>query len=116
MSGIVAMRHAILPGLVSLLAGCAAMQSAPPERLAELKTKGAACGEALPAIRSYEVDRFGHVRASAEDPEAEMIERNFFDCISSRGRWATWEAGQPAPMLEPVGTEDPEPDLGRRVP
>ena len=106
----------ILPGLVGLLAGCAAMQSAPPERLEELRTKARACSEALPAISSYGVDRFGNVQAVAQDPDAGLIERNFSDCLSSRGRWATWEAGQPAPMLEPPGADDPDPELGRRVP
>jgi hypothetical protein len=110
------MRRAMVPGLVGLLAGCAAMQSAPPERLATLRTKAAACGAALPAISQYAVDRFGNVRASAQGPEAGMIERNFFDCVFSRGRWATWGPGQPAPMLEPLGTENPDPAPGRRVP
>ncbi len=110
------LRRAILPGLVTLLAGCASMQSAPSERLEELRAKARACSEALPAISSYGVDRFGNVQVVARDPDAGLIERNFSDCLSSRGRWATWEAGQPAPMLEPPGTDNPDPDLGRRVP
>jgi hypothetical protein len=110
------MRRAILSGLVSLLAGCAAMQSAPPERRTELRTKATACSEALPAISQYDVDRFGTVRASARGPEADVIERNFFDCVSGRGRWVKWVPGQPAPMLEPLGTENPDPEPGRRVP
>ena len=110
------LRRAILPGLVTLLAGCASMQSAPSERLEELRARDRACSEALPAISSYGVDRFGNVQAVARDPDAGLIERNFSDCLSSRGRWATWEAGQPAPMLEPPGTDNPDPDLGRRVP
>ena len=110
------MRRAIFPGLVSLLAGCAAMQSAPPERLAELRSQATACSEALPAISHYEVDRFGIVRASARGPEAGVIERNFLDCVLGRGRWVEWVPGLPAPMLEPLGTENPDPDPGRRVP
>jgi hypothetical protein len=108
--------HAILIGVVTLLAGCAAMESAPPERLAELRARARACGEALPAITRYDVDRFGAVRASAGGPEPDVIERNFAECVAGRGRWTKWAAGQPAPMLEPLGTENPDPEPGRRVP
>jgi hypothetical protein len=92
------------------------MESAPPERLAELRANATACAEALPAITRYDVDRFGAVRASAGGPEADVIERNFLDCVGRRGRWTTWGPGQPAPMLEPLGTENPDPEPGRRVP
>jgi hypothetical protein len=109
-------RRALFPALLCLLAGCAAMESAPPERLAELRTNAQACSEALPAISRYDVDRFGAVRVSAAGPEADVIERNFFECVARRGRWATWVPGQPAPMLEPLGTENPDPEAGRRVP
>ena len=110
------MRRAILPGLISVLAGCAAMESAPPERLAELRTKAPACSEALPAITQYDVDRFGRVRAAAGGPEADVIERNFLECVFGRGRWVQWMPGQPAPMLEPLGPDNPDPEVGRRVP
>ena len=110
------LRRAMFLGVISLWAGCAAMESAPPERLTDLRTRAQACSAALPAISQYDVDRFGRVRASAQGPEAGVIERNFFDCVSARGRWATWLPGQPAPMLEPLGTENPDPEPGRRVP
>jgi hypothetical protein len=110
------MRRAILPGLVSLLAACAAMESAPPERLAELRAKATACSVALPDITQYDVDRFGRVRMVAGGSEPDVIERNFLDCVFVRGRWAQWKAGQPAPMLEPLGTDNPDPEVGRRVP
>jgi hypothetical protein len=109
-------RRAILPGLVSLLAACAAMESAPPERLAELRAKATACSVALPDITQYDVDRFGRVRMVAGGSEPDVIERNFLDCVFVRGRWAQWKAGQPAPMLEPLGTDNPDPEVGRRVP
>ena len=109
-------RRAVRLGLVGLLAGCAAMESAPPERLAELRASAQACGEALPAVTSHDVDRFGNVRVSAGGPEAEVIERNFRDCMARRGRWTTWTPGQLAPMLEPPGTENPDPRPALRVP
>jgi len=99
----------LLLGLASLLAGCASMESAPPERLAELQSKTQACGAALPDISEYDVDRFGRVRASAQGPEASLVEQNFYDCVAARGRWTTWTAGQPPPMLEPIGMENPDP-------
>jgi hypothetical protein len=40
------------------------MQSAPPERLEELRIKARACSEALPAISSYGVDVSGTSRPS----------------------------------------------------
>jgi hypothetical protein len=110
------MRRAILPGLVILLTGCAAMESAPPERLADLRAKATACSEALPDVTQHDVDRFGRVRVVARGPEADVIERNFLDCVLVRGRWAQWKAGQPAPMLEPLGTDNPDPEVGRRMP
>jgi len=112
-------RRVIFPGLMcvlGVLAGCAAMESAPPERLSELRSKATACSEALPAISQHGVDRFGAVRASATGPDADLVERNFQDCVFGRGRWASWAAGQSAPMLEPLGTDDPDPTPGRRVP
>jgi hypothetical protein len=27
-----------------------------------------------------------------------------------------WKAGQPAPMLEPLGSDNPDTDVGHRVP
>jgi hypothetical protein len=110
------LRRAILVGVASLLTGCASMESAPSDRLDGLRTKAQACSEALPTISQYDVDRFGRVRASAQGPEASVIERNFFDCVDARGRWTTWTPGQPAPMLEPLGTENPDPNPGLRVP
>jgi hypothetical protein len=92
------------------------MESAPPDRLNDLRAKARACSEALPTISQYDVDRFGRVRASAQGPEASVIERNFFDCVAARGRWTTWMPGQPAPMLEPPGTENPDPSPALRVP
>jgi hypothetical protein len=109
-------RCAVIPGLVGLLAGCAAMEGAPPERVAELKTKAAACSEALPEIRQYGVDRFGAVQASATGSDAALVERNFQDCVFGRGRWTSWAAGQPAPMLEPLGPDNPDPNPGLRMP
>jgi hypothetical protein len=106
----------IVPGLMCALVGCATMESVPPERLSELRSKATACSDALPAISHHGVDRFGAVRASATGPDADLIERNFQDCVFGRGRWAAWVAGQPAPMLEPLGTDDPDPTPGRRVP
>jgi hypothetical protein len=102
--------------LSGLLAGCAAMESAPPERLAELRASGQACSQALPAVSHYDVDRFGRVRVSAQGPEADAIERNFHDCVGRRGRWATWSPGQSAPLLDPPGTENPDPSPALRVP
>ena len=106
----------IFLAVLSLLAGCASMESASPERLTELRSKAQACSEALPAISAYDVDRFGRVRATAQGPQASLIERNFVDCVSSQGRWTTWAPGQPAPMLEPLGSENPDPNPALRVP
>ena len=103
-------------GLVGLLTGCASMESAPPERLTELRASAQACSQALPAVTYHDVDRFGRVRASAQGPEADVIERNFHDCVGRRGRWTTWSPGQPAPMLDPPGTENPDPSPALRVP
>jgi hypothetical protein len=103
-------------GLVGLVSGCASMESAPPERVAELRASAQACSQALPALTSHDVDRFGRVRASAQGPEADVIERNFHDCVGRRGRWATWSPGQPAPMLDPPGAESPDPSPALRVP
>jgi len=97
-------------GAASLLAACAT-ESVPPERLTELRTKGGACKEALPDVTQFNVDGAGQVWVIAQGPEASMIERNFHDCIASRGRWATWTAGQPPPMLEPLGTDNPDPSV-----
>jgi hypothetical protein len=110
------LRGAILLGVLGLVAACASMQSAPPERLAELRDRGKACSEALPAISRYDVDRFGAVRASASGSEADVFERNFHDCVFARGRWTSWSPGQPAPMLDPLGADNPDPELGKRVP
>ena len=99
----------ILLGTVSLLAGCATVDSLPPERLAELRSKAKACSEALPEIARYDVDQSGTVQASvAAGTDAALIERNFQDCVAARGRWTSWAAGQPPPMLEPLGTENPD--------
>lgn len=100
--------RALVLGAASLLAGCA---SASPERLAELRTKAQACQEALPDVRQYNVDGFGSVWVIADGPESAVIERNFQECVAARGRWTTWTAGQPAPMLEPLGTENPDPSV-----
>jgi len=94
----------------SLLAGCAT-ESAPPERLTALRTKGEACKEALPDVSQFNVDGSGSVWVTAQGPEAAVIERNFQDCVAARGRWTTWTAGQPPPMLEPLGTENPSPSV-----
>lgn len=110
------MRRAILASLASLLAGCASMESAPPERLTELRAKATACNEALPAITYQDVDRFGRVTAAAAGPEADVIQRNFQDCVFARGRWTQWTAGQPAPMLEPLGPDNPEGSPALRIP
>jgi hypothetical protein len=110
------MRRAMLAGLAALLAGCASMESAPPGRLSELKEKASACGEALPAVTHHDVDRFGRVRATAAGPEPAVIERNFQDCVFARGRWARWTPGQPAPMLEPPGPDNPDSTPALRVP
>jgi hypothetical protein len=109
-------RRGVLPALLGVLAGCAAMESAPPEQLADLESKSKACAEALPAVSRYDVDRFGAVHASATGSEADVIERNFQDCVARRGRWTTWMPGQPAPMLEPPGPDKPDPSPGLRVP
>jgi hypothetical protein len=103
-------------GLSGLLAACAAMDSAPPERVAELRASAQACSQALPAVSYYDVDRFGRVLVSAQGAEAAVIERNFHDCVGRRGRWATWSPGQPAPMLDPPGAENPDPSPALRVP
>jgi hypothetical protein len=110
------MRRAILGSLAGLLASCASMESAPPERLTQLRTKATACSDALPAITQHDVDRFGRVTAAAGGPEADVIQRNFQDCVFARGRWVQWTPGQPAPMLEPLGPDNPDPSPGLRVP
>jgi hypothetical protein len=111
-------RIARLLGLAALglLAGCASMESAPPERLAELRASAQACSQALPAVSYYDVDRFGRVLVSAQGTEAGVIERNFHDCVARRGRWTTWAPGQPAPMLDPLGSDNPDPSPALRVP
>src|SRR5262249_62248222 len=98
----------LLLGAASLLAACAA-ESVSPERLTALRTKGQACKEALPDVSQFNVDGSGSVWVIAQGPEAAVIERNFQDCVAGRGRWTTWTAGQPPPMLEPLGTENPNP-------
>lgn len=108
--------RAAFAGAVVLLTGCASMESAPPERLNDLRARAQACSQALPSISHYDVDRFGRVQASAQGPEASEIERNFFDCVAARGRWTAWMPGQPAPMLEPLGTENPDASPALRVP
>jgi hypothetical protein len=110
------MRRVVLSGLVGLFVGCAAMESVPPERLDELRIRAKACSEALPAVAHWDVDRFGAVRASAGGPEPDVMERNFGDCVARRGRWTAWTPGQPPPMLEPIGTETPDPSPALRVP
>ena len=110
------MRSTILAALVVLLAGCAAMDSAPPEQLASLRSKATACGDALPGITQHDVDRFGRVRAAATGPDAALLERNFQDCVFARGRWAQWTPGQSAPMLEPPGPDNPDASPALRVP
>jgi hypothetical protein len=110
------MRRAIGLLLLGLLAGCAAMESAPSERQAELRASTQACSEALPAVTWHDVDRFGNIRVSAGGPESEVIERNFRDCVARRGRWATWAPGQPAPMLEPPGPDNPDAQPALRIP
>jgi hypothetical protein len=103
-------------GAAGLLVGCAAMASAPPERVAELRTRSAACREALPAVREHDVDRFGRVRATATGPDADAVERNFQECVFGRGRWARWAPGESAPMLEPLGPDTPDASPALRVP
>ena len=103
-------------GLAGLLAGCASMESAPEGRLAELRASAQACSQALPAVSHYSVDRFGRVQVSVQGSEADVIERNFHDRIARRGRWSAWTPGQPPPMLDPPGTENPDPSPALRVP
>ena len=55
-------RRAIVLSLASLLAGCAATESMPPEHLSALRAKAQACNEALPDITHHDVDRFGRVQ------------------------------------------------------
>jgi hypothetical protein len=92
------------------------MESAPPERLDALRARAQACSEALPEVSGHAVDRFGNLQVRAGGAEPEVIERNFRECVSQRGRWATWAPGQPAPMLEPLGTESPDAQPALRIP
>ena len=108
--------RAMALGLAALLAGCAAMDSVPPEQLSALRAKAQACSEALPDITHHDVDRFGRVQASAQGPEADVIHRNFLDCVAARGRWTTWAPGQPPPMLDPIGPDNPDQNPALRVP
>ena len=101
---------ALLVGSVCLLAACATA-SVPSERLATIRTKAEACKEALPDVSQFNVDGSGSVWVIAQGPEVAVIERNFQDCVAARGRWTTWTAGQPPPMLEPLGTENPSPSV-----
>lgn len=110
------MRREIALGLLGLLAGCASMESAPSERLDALRAGAQACGEALPAVTYHAVDRFGNVQVSAGGSEPAVIERNFRDCVARQGRWATWAPGQPPPMLEPIGPDNPDPQPALRLP
>jgi hypothetical protein len=110
------MRRATLASMVVWLAACASMESAPPERLTQLRTKATACNEALPAITQHDVDRFGRVTAIAGGPEADAVYRNFQDCVFARGRWVQWTPGQPAPMLEPLGPDNPDASPALRIP
>ena len=100
--------RALILGAASLLAACAT-ESVPPERVSQLRTKGQACREALPDVTQFNVDSSGRVWAIAQGPESNVIERNFLDCVAARGRWTTWTAGQPPPMLEPLGEDAPNP-------
>ena len=100
--------RAIVLGAASLLAACAT-ESVSPERLTEVRAKAEACKDALPDVSRYDVDGAGQVWVVAQGPETAVIERNFQDCVAARGRWATWTAGQPPPMLEPLGTDNPDP-------
>jgi hypothetical protein len=111
------LRHSTaLLGAVGLLASCAAVDTPSAERLAELRTKGQACNEALPDVTSFSVDHFGNVQVSARGPDAALLERNFRECVAAQGRWAAWTVGQPAPMLEPIGPDNPDPSPALRVP
>lgn len=92
------------------------MESAPSANLDALRASAQACGEALPDVAYHAVDRFGNVQVSAGGAEPPVIERNFRDCLARRGRWADWAPGQPAPMLEPLGTENPDPQPALRIP
>jgi hypothetical protein len=107
---------AVTLSVAALAAGCAAMESLPPEQLSALQAKAQACSEALPDVTHHAVDRFGRVQASVQGPEAELIHRNFLDCVAARGRWTTWAPGQPAPMLEPLGSDAPDPNPALRIP
>ena len=100
--------RALVLGAASLLAACAT-ESVSPDRVAELRTKGEACKESLPDVSQFNVDGSGSVWVIATGPESRVIERNFQDCVGARGRWTTWTAGQPAPMLEPLGEDTPDP-------
>jgi membrane-bound lytic murein transglycosylase B len=102
--------RALAIGAASLLVACAT-ESVPPERLTALRTKAQACQEALPDVNRFNVDGSGSVWVIAQGPEAAVIERNFQDCVAARGRWATWTAGQLPPMLEPLGTDNPNPSV-----
>ena len=77
---------AVTLSVAALAAGCAAMESLPPEQLSALQAKAQACSEALPDVTHHAVDRFGRVQASVQGPEAELIHRNFLDCVKSRKR------------------------------
>jgi hypothetical protein len=101
-------RRALVLGVASLLAACAT-ESMSPERVSELRAKGDACKEALPDVSQFNVDGSGRVWAIATGPQSNLIERNFQDCVAARGRWTTWTAGQPPPMLEPLGEDNPDP-------
>ena len=100
--------RALLLGAASLLAACATES---PERLSQLRTKAQACNEALPDVTQHNVDGTGRVWAIAQGPEASVMERNFLECVAAQGRWTTWTAGQPPPMLEPLGTDNPDPSV-----
>jgi hypothetical protein len=109
-------RRAIAIGLSGLLASCAATESMPPEQLSALRAKAQACNDALPDVARHDVDRFGRVEAYAQGAEADVIHRNFLDCVHARGRWTTWAPGQPPPMLDPIGPDNPDPNPALRVP
>ena len=107
---------AVLLGAMGLLAACASVDTAPPERIADLRAKGKACNQALPDVAHFDVDRYGEVQVWARGPEAALIERNFRDCVAAQGRWAKWAAGDPAPMLDPPGPDNPDANPGLRIP
>jgi hypothetical protein len=119
-------RRAIAIGLSGFLAGCAAMDSMPPEQLSALRAKAQACNEALPDITHHDVDRFGRVQAYAQGrrrtsstgTSSTASRPGAVDDVGARPAPADarpHRTGQPGPRIRAVSPDPSSGPAGRRA-